>query len=152
MGSCGQQVADPFVKVTILQLLLMIWWWAILVIFDKPLFTFKNNFHLMVGAMIGRLEISSFEVIGTIRGGNFFKLLCCWIPFHLHSITFIWCFVPSLPSPCQPTKQRVFSYIYFGMQDRANNFASIRHMHIPQKWKWRHLSSLINTMIDSIHP
>jgi hypothetical protein len=38
----------------------------------------------------------------------------------LHSTTFIWCFVPSLPSPCRPTKQRFFSYIYFGMQDRAN--------------------------------
>ncbi len=124
----------PFVKVTILQLLLMIWWWVIFVLSDKPLFTCKNNFQLMVGAMIGRLEISSFEVIGIIRGGIFFKFLCCWIPFHLHSTTFGVLYQVS-HAHVNPQMQRLFSYIYFGTQDRANDFASIRYMHIPQKWK-----------------
>jgi hypothetical protein len=97
----------PFAKVIILQLLLMIH----LVVNNTSLFYVTSPSHVkriskMGGAMIGRLEIGCFEAIGTIRRGKTLKLLCCWIPPHLHFAILIWCFVPSLPCLWQPSNAK----------------------------------------------
>ncbi len=68
-----------FVKVKILQFMLMIHLamsnTSFFYVTSLCLHT-KKNFK-MGGAMIGRLEISCFKVIGTIGGGRTLELLCC---------------------------------------------------------------------------
>jgi len=68
-----------FVKVKILQFMLMIHLamsnTSFFYVISLCLHT-KKNFK-MGGAMIGRLEISCFRVIGTIGGGRTLELLCC---------------------------------------------------------------------------
>ncbi len=84
-----------------------------LVLCDNPLFTCKENFQDGWG--------NDWEAGDWLLQGYWYhkrrrtlKLLCCWIPPHLHFATLIWCFVPSLPCPWQPTNAKVpFQLIFW---------------------------------------
>jgi hypothetical protein len=86
----------------------------------------------MVGAMIGRLETSSFEVIGIIKRGNFSNFyvvgyLSIGILLLSFGVLYQVCHA-HVNHKCKSS----FPTYTLGC-NRANNFASIRHMQISQK-------------------